>query len=764
MTLNAISNPFDTWLGLAGSGLNEGSIYIGVAGMDPQTNPQAVYWDEAGTIAATQPLDVLGGYVMRLGSPARAYTGDSFSIRVLDRLGALVFYDANVQNTASDGMGVVVLSANTTFPYLDFGEDGQLVLNGFNATITEMADTKRVGIFDDSDGGAVTLGQPFVRPEWWGDVENTLRKAEEALPATGGVIQCEARVYKPSDFQTDLAGDPENIYIRKPNVSIQGAGVPVWSKDTVTVDNDCRSLVGGTVLQGRIIAYADNISFSDLGVDAGYDVCSVYYGGQARDGLLCTFATAALKNAGATRYGARFHNVRVLVQDTQYDAIDAIHAAIPGTEGYKDTQITGIFETMYGYHGVAIKGPLNAEAVGSYCSGGETIIIKSDTQGSAQARDIYIGRAYGRARGPLGYTPHSLKSGASYHVLRNGLMYNPQGGTADGVVTGSIAGTTLTVTAVTSGALAVGTTLYGANVTGGTVITALGTGTGGTGTYTVSKSQTAAAATISAYMYGHIEDVYIDELDFSDYQFPVRVQGAPGKRLTRVVHGVTRVSGGASVNVYINEADDHVLDLTDWGRIESSGAPDAGVYIATKAPRSLVVGDVLSDRDGAAVMVEGASNPQVGDVYASNAISGAVRITAASGSAIPQFASIHNLGTTPATYATNLGGVTPALQNGWAQAAGEEAFGVEFVNGDIVFRGRITPGASNVIGQVPAWAQPEEIKPVLAWGWNGVAETAVVVSVAPVTGFITVNPLAGGTANCSTYLQFAGGSYRLTAL
>lgn len=70
--------------------------------------------------------------------------------------------------------------------------------------------------------------------------------------------------------------------------------------------------------------------------------------------------------------------------------------------------------------------------------------------------------------------------------------------TAQTVVTGSISTTTLTVTAVTSGTLAVGSRITGANVTPGTYITALGTGTGGTGTYTVSVSQTAASGTITA--------------------------------------------------------------------------------------------------------------------------------------------------------------------------------------------------------------------------------------------------------------------------
>ena len=64
----------------------------------------------------------------------------------------------------------------------------------------------------------------------------------------------------------------------------------------------------------------------------------------------------------------------------------------------------------------------------------------------------------------------------------------------DATVTGAISGTTLTVSAVAAGNVAVGQTVGGASA--GTVITALGTGTGGTGTYTVNNSQTLASTTL----------------------------------------------------------------------------------------------------------------------------------------------------------------------------------------------------------------------------------------------------------------------------
>lgn len=62
--------------------------------------------------------------------------------------------------------------------------------------------------------------------------------------------------------------------------------------------------------------------------------------------------------------------------------------------------------------------------------------------------------------------------------------------------TADITGTTMTVTAVASGIISVGSQVYGTGVSQLTRITALGTGTGNTGTYTVTPSQTVASTTM----------------------------------------------------------------------------------------------------------------------------------------------------------------------------------------------------------------------------------------------------------------------------
>jgi hypothetical protein len=117
-------------------------------------------------------------------------------------------------------------------------------------------------------------------------------------------------------------------------------------------------------------------------------------------------------------------------------------------------------------------------------------------------------------------------------------------------VTGAISGTTLTVSALSSGSLHVGQTITGAGVTAGTTITALGTGTGGTGTYTVSASQTVASTSITASGPNYVEGVdyllnkqlgWVKELPggaIANDQF-VRVSGAFSAITGTEVRGIT---------------------------------------------------------------------------------------------------------------------------------------------------------------------------------------------------------------------------------
>jgi hypothetical protein len=138
MTLGAIQSPYDVFLGLNGAALNGGHIYIGVAGQDPQTNPLPVFWDAAGTTPATQPIDIIGGYACRAGTPAQAYVMDDYSIRVTDRFGVQVYYAASGYRASSasqslwiaPGSGAIVRDVQTKLRErvgpIEYGADGTL--------------------------------------------------------------------------------------------------------------------------------------------------------------------------------------------------------------------------------------------------------------------------------------------------------------------------------------------------------------------------------------------------------------------------------------------------------------------------------------------------------------------------------------------------------------------------------------------------------------------------------------------------------------
>jgi hypothetical protein len=85
--------------------------------------------------------------------------------------------------------------------------------------------------------------------------------------------------------------------------------------------------------------------------------------------------------------------------------------------------------------------------------------------------------------------------------------------------TGAISGTTLTVSAISSGILEIGSVIEGTGVAVGTKITALGTGTGGVGTYTVNISQLVVQTNITAnsVIYNHEQGVNDNILPMTSY-------------------------------------------------------------------------------------------------------------------------------------------------------------------------------------------------------------------------------------------------------
>jgi hypothetical protein len=91
----AVSPPYQTFNDVDGTPLESGFLYFGVANQNPETTPITIYWDEAGTIPAAQPIRTVGGYPVRNGSPAALFTPADFSLTVRNKNRGFVYSAAS---------------------------------------------------------------------------------------------------------------------------------------------------------------------------------------------------------------------------------------------------------------------------------------------------------------------------------------------------------------------------------------------------------------------------------------------------------------------------------------------------------------------------------------------------------------------------------------------------------------------------------------------------------------------------------------------
>lgn len=107
MAALSIQVPYPVFYDRDGQPLDNGNIYIGVANLDPVTNPLQVYYDDALTITASQPLVTSNGYIYRNGTPAQIYVDAvNFSITVNDSKNTLVYSFPDGTGIASNASGV----------------------------------------------------------------------------------------------------------------------------------------------------------------------------------------------------------------------------------------------------------------------------------------------------------------------------------------------------------------------------------------------------------------------------------------------------------------------------------------------------------------------------------------------------------------------------------------------------------------------------------------------------------------------------------
>ena len=111
-----INSPFPVFTDTDGLPLENGYINIGVAGLNPLSNPRQAYWDEALTMPATN-IRTSRGYPSRNGAVGFLYTapGD-FSILVRNKNGVVILSNLNVIDQVTILQNIVINKADLDSP------------------------------------------------------------------------------------------------------------------------------------------------------------------------------------------------------------------------------------------------------------------------------------------------------------------------------------------------------------------------------------------------------------------------------------------------------------------------------------------------------------------------------------------------------------------------------------------------------------------------------------------------------------------------
>lgn len=153
MATQATKNPFSFYADLEGNPLQNGFIYYGTVGNNPETNPIAIYWDIALSQPAPQPLRTTNGQIIRNGIPANVFTASDYSITVRDKASNLIY---SVASAANAGLATGYASA---------GNNSDITqLSGLTTPISPSQGGTPYFIGSDATGGANAIVSSLVVP------------------------------------------------------------------------------------------------------------------------------------------------------------------------------------------------------------------------------------------------------------------------------------------------------------------------------------------------------------------------------------------------------------------------------------------------------------------------------------------------------------------------------------------------------------------------------------------------------------------------
>lgn len=179
-----------------GRPLDAGKVYFGEPNKDPELYPINVFYDEALTIAAPQPIRTMGGFMNANGQMVEVYAAESsYSVKVLDGYGREVFYQESMSSA----------NAQLEAQKLDTGITATAKFGGVNRDQSDK-NTDTLSIADlGSVSTALSVSKSTGRTIQGAHTTNAVtdvpnlasfQDADFAKPVTGGTLHYAAEKYR----------------------------------------------------------------------------------------------------------------------------------------------------------------------------------------------------------------------------------------------------------------------------------------------------------------------------------------------------------------------------------------------------------------------------------------------------------------------------------------------------------------------------------------------------------------------------------------
>jgi len=196
-------------------------------------------------------------------------------------------------------------------------------------------------------------------------------------------------------------------YWDKPNCEFVGS-MPSYAADA-------KSLVGGTVVKGGMLFFANNINVHNIGFDVGKNVCDEYGLPNGRDVLGLCINPGQIKTT--QRHNIIGYNIRTLALPNSFS-----HAIL--LEFCNGAYLNNTY-TMYGYHGSVIKSEnVTWENLYNYGQGADGLVIKSDSY--AHCNNVIVNNV-SNDKAPQGVIGYAVVNTVY------GVIINPYGAPMDNV-------------------------------------------------------------------------------------------------------------------------------------------------------------------------------------------------------------------------------------------------------------------------------------------------------------------------------------------